>query len=570
VPTIGPLKDEDPAMSARLEITREGVDPRTVELGDVTILGREPGVEVTLPGEGISRHHTKISRTDDGYLLEDLWSRNGTFVNRRRVTRKLLHDGDRIDLCDYAAVFRAGPAEEESKPTVHPTMIFEDAPVARATVTLRPLSADGTLAAANERAELERVRARLRAMYEVTDAVGITLTLAEFLEKALDKLLEIFPQADVAILMFKDPATGTMAPRASRLREGLDPAKVTVSRTVMQETATTRQAIRSTVPAEDPRFHATLTIRRHSIAALMCAPLIRREDVNGLLYIDSRRAGVAFQEDDLALLTWVGKEISLALDRFRMRRELLRRQRVERDLHLAAEVQRSFLPDAPPELPGYQFALHHKPAAGVGGDFYDFLPLEAGRLGLVIGEVAGKGIAAAVLVARVTSHIRYLSLQCTSPAQLLNRLNALLVEKAPRGSFATMIYAVLDPASRQLTLASAAHVAPLRVPHGAPPDEIVLPRQFPLGALDDTEYEDLTIGLNQGDHLVLYTDGLIDASNAQGEWYGENRLHHVLTNTPGGPQAVVDALTRDVGSFATEAGEDDDMTVVVLRAAERK
>jgi len=544
-------------MTARLEITREGEARRELPLGEVSIIGREPDVEAVLPSEAVSRHHARVSRTDEGYLLEDLWSRNGTFVNRRRVRHRFLRDGDQIDICEYSLTFRLAP-ETELKRMPQPTMVFEEPSAAP--------TAEKAAAPAAEKAELERLRARLQAIYEVTEAVDITLTLNELLDKALDKLLDIFPQADVLILLLKDPTTEAMVPRASRLRSGLDPAKVAISATVLQETARKRQAIRSSIAAEDPRFHATMTIRRSSIASLMCVPLVRHEEVAGLLYVDSRQAGVAFREDDLALLSWLGKEINLALERARMQRELLRRQRIERDMHLAAEVQRSFLPDQPPTVPGYEFALHHASALGVGGDFYDFLPLEDGRLGLVIGEVAGKGVSAAVLVARVTSHIRYLSLRYPSPGELLDRVNALLIERAPRGSFATMLCAVLDPPARTLTLSSASHLPPLRVlPASGSVEALELPRQFPLGTLGDTRYEDVTLELGRGEHLVLYTDGIVDASDAEGEWYGQNRLERVIGAAPRQPKAMLDALVADVASFATASSDNDDSTVIVMR-----
>jgi serine phosphatase RsbU (regulator of sigma subunit) len=552
---------------ARVLISRGGTTSRVVELGEVTIVGRDATADVILATEGVSRHHARISRVEEGYLVEDLWSRNGTFVNRRRVRRQILKDGDRIDVCDYALTFRLGDEESRGAP---PPVVLEEGTAPEAPPVTMPVGADGSvLTALADSQELERLRARLHAIYDVMDAVDIRLTLSELLDKALDKLLEIFPQADVAFLMLKDRATETMAPRASRLRAGLDPAEVAIPTTVIKEMARKRQAVLSSAAGEDPRFHATLTIRRHRIESLMCVPLLYREEVTGLLYVDSRRAGVAFHEDDLALLSWVGKEINLALERARMQRELLHRQRLERDMHLAAELQRSFLPAGPPSVPGCEFALHHAPAAGVGGDFYDFLPLGDGKLGLVIGDVAGKGVSAALLMARLTSDIRYLSLQCPRPAELLGRLNAKLVASGPRGSFVTMVYGVLDAATRKMTVASAGHLPPLRVmPEAGMVEPFDLPRSFPLGALEQSAYEDVAIELDAGDHVVLYTDGVMDASNAEGEWYGENRLYRVIASAPREPRAMLDALLADVGSFAAEEGENDDLTVVVFRVGE--
>jgi len=554
---------------AKLVITREGADPEEVELGEVTIVGRDESADVVLPSEAVSRHHAKIACTEDGYLVEDLWSRNATFVNRRRVRRHLLKDGDIVDICEFRLVFHRGP--EDEGPRGHkPTMAFADTPEAGDRPVTLPVGADGSLAQPEADAdEVARLRSRLAMIYQVTDAIDITMSLDESLDKALGKLLDIFPQADVAVLMLRDRNTETMAPRASRLRSGLDPSQVTVSSTVMRKTAERGQALLSTVAADDPRLHQTMTIKRHSIASLMCVPLLYREEVTGLLYVDSRRPGVAFHEDDLALLTWVGKEISLAVERAEMRRELLRRQRVERDMHLAAEVQRSFLPDGPPSVAGYEFALHHVSALGVGGDFYDFLPLGEGRLALVLGDVSGRGISAALLMARLSSHTRFLALQCETPGELLGRLNAMLVERAPRGTFVTMLYGVLDLAARRLTVASAGHLPPLRVlPEPGRVEEVDLSRQFPLGALEGQEYEAVTLDLHPGDNLVLYTDGLIDASNAAGDWYGENRLQRVVASAPRQPQAMLDALLTDLGAFADEAGQSDDMTAIVFRVGD--
>ncbi|MFW6108223.1 MAG: PP2C family protein-serine/threonine phosphatase, partial [bacterium] len=218
---------------------------------------------------------------------------------------------------------------------------------------------------------------------------------------------------------------------------------------------------------------------------------------------------------------------------------------------------------------GYEFALHHVSALGVGGDFYDFLPLGDGRLALVVGDVSGKGISAALLMARLSSHTRFLAMQCESPAELLGRLNEMLVERAPRGTFVTMLYGVLELKERRLTVASAGHLPPLRVlPEPGRVEEVGLARQFPLGALEKQEYEDAVVDLRAGDHLLVHTDGLIDASNAEGEWYGENRLQRVVASAPREPQAMLDAVLTDLGAFADEAGHTDDITAIVFRVCE--
>ena len=206
-------------MPARLVVTRAGKPFADVDLGEVTIIGREPGVDLLLPSDGVSRHHARLTHTEDGWLLEDLWSRNGTFVNRRRVRRKPLADGDRIEICDFTLTFHCA---EEAPAGRQPeaTMILEEAPPPRATATSRPVESDGIVAAPAEREELERLRARLRAIYQLTDALDITLGLGDFLEKALAKLLDIFPQADRGFVMLKAEEGEDLVPKVAQERGG--------------------------------------------------------------------------------------------------------------------------------------------------------------------------------------------------------------------------------------------------------------------------------------------------------------------------------------------------------------
>ncbi len=242
------------------------------------------------------------------------------------------------------------------------------------------------------------------------------------------------------------------------------------------------------------------------------------------------------------------------------------RARLEQELHVAQLIQQHFLPRELPSLAEWQVATYYHAAGAVGGDFYDFIELPDGRLGLVVGDVTGKGVPAALVMATTQSMLRGEAPRHGVPGAALVEINERLVRDIPAGMFVTCLYAILDPATGQLQVANAGHNYPyLRTAGGV---REIRARGMPLGLLPGRPYDEVTVTLEPGDAIALYSDGLVEAHNAAGELFGFPRLEQAFAHASIQGTTAVDALVHEVEQFAgSTAEQDDDMTLVIVRRA---
>jgi len=303
-----------------------------------------------------------------------------------------------------------------------------------------------------------------------------------------------------------------------------------------------------------------------SIRSMMCAPLMAAGKALGAIHLDTMQAGRHFTRDDLALFTAIANQTAVALHSTRMHEELRKRQSVEQDLAMARHVQHSFLPADLPRLPGFDFAASYRAALEVGGDFYDFIALPDGRLGIAVGDVMGKGMPAALMMVRVMSDMRYLAIANPEPAFVLERLNAGLARSGSGNAFVTLVFMLLDPTTRRLTLANAGHYPPLLRCAGGEVKEVDdVESGLPLGAEPDMRYEQESVALGEGDCLVAFTDGVTEAESAAEELYGTERLRAALRAAGPTAACVVSHLLEDIRNFVGDTPQSDDLTLVSMK-----
>ncbi len=287
------------------------------------------------------------------------------------------------------------------------------------------------------------------------------------------------------------------------------------------------------------------------------------------LHVGERLVGVftashpdldAFPRQQLRLLQALCDHIAVAIDNaHRFQSERAAREAMSREAEEARAIQQALLPKASPYVPGFAISGLSIPARAVGGDWYDFIPFPAGRRGLVLADVSGKGTAAALLMSATRGMLRSLAEAACSPAEVLDKLNGLLVEDFPAGKFVTLLYAVLDPTTRSVTFASAGHLQPLLVDENGP-RFLDTERGLPLG-LSCGDYSESTVGLSPGSRLVFYSDGISEASNLEDEEYGLDRLaQHVSC-----PGASAISVLDDVRAFANGVALRDDASVVFVQ-----
>ena len=240
-----------------------------------------------------------------------------------------------------------------------------------------------------------------------------------------------------------------------------------------------------------------------------------------------------FNEDDLDVLAAVASQAAISIQNASMLESLLERERLNRDLKIAEQVQKRFLPQGVPTVAGYEFFAHYQPTYEVGGDYYDFVPLPGDRMAIAVGDVSGKGVAAALMMAKFSGDTRYCILTENAPAPTATRLNSLLCAAGIEDKFITLGLCVLDAATRKLTLTSAGHTPVIiRRADGRAEEVGQEVSGLPLGIMEDSVYQQTEVQLNPGDVVVIYSDGVTDARSPADELY-DSQSNHRLHQTSG-------------------------------------
>jgi len=300
----------------------------------------------------------------------------------------------------------------------------------------------------------------------------------------------------------------------------------------------------------------------------LALPLVSQGELIGMITLGERVGGEDYSADDLALLTTLASQVAPAVRVAQLAQEqqaqARARARLEHELDVARLIQQTLLPSSAPELPGWRLAAYYQPARAVGGDFYDFLSLPDGRLGLVIGDVTDKGTPAALLMATTRSILRAAALAGASPGDALERANDLLHHDIPPRMFVTCFYATLEPQTGLLRFANAGHTLPLWRHHGAV--SVLRASGMPLGLMPGMRYEEQSVNVHADDTILLCSDGLVEAHNPSRAMFGRDRLAALMAQ-PLDDQALIDGA---LGALATFVGADweqeDDVTLVTLRA----
>src|SRR5215204_1970832 len=303
-------------------------------------------------------------------------------------------------------------------------------------------------------------------------------------------------------------------------------------------------------------------------------PLVSQGELIGLLNLGPRLSQQEYSADDRKLLNDLATQTAPAVQVAQLVRQQQQqaqeRERIEQELRVARLIQQTLLPKAVPDLPGYQLAAYYQPAREVGGDFYDFLDLESGHLGLVVGDVTDKGVPAAIVMATTRTMLRASAQRLDSPGEVLKRVNDVIVPDIPPNMFITCLYAILDPETGLLRYANAGHDLPYRrrrTSNGGA--EELRATGMPLGLLPGMSYEEKEIILERGDSVLFYSDGLVEAHDPQRDMFGFPRLQGLVGAHRSEGPAMVNFLLSELARFTGEEWEqEDDITLVTLDRSE--
>ncbi len=592
----------------------------TFPLGRLRItIGRSARNDVCIPDPFASRVHAEVRREGDGYVLQDLGSANGTLYNGERLRAPVtLTPGGRVQI---------GETEiEYAEPTVSATFssIADEMPSAtpEATISLNSeqRSTSGLLEAIEEArtqksGELPRssrgdsgalsgqrtavtpgrVVAAAAAMpaparvmpvanarggdehgdlLALISKVSVTLlapaTLDEIMRQIVALVFEAVP-ADRCLIMLRDGAGGDeLKVRVAQLRDQQQSSgvgEIRVSRSIIEEVVAQGRSVLTSDAQHDPRFMSnTMTIQ--GIRSVLAVPLGVGAKIFGIIYADSPLGEAKFTQDHLTVLTTLASVAAIRVENARLVEEQLDRERLERELSLAREIQERFQPASSPQVPGYELQGISFPCYEIGGDYYDFIPRHDGRMVVALGDVSGKGTSAALLMSSLHAAIHAQVATHKSIVETIGAVNRYLAETIPSNRFITLFYAELDPLTGGLAFLNAGHNPPIII-HAAGTMEQLGAGGMPLGISPDAPYREGRTQLQPGDVLVAYSDGVTETQNQAGEEFGPLRLQEVIArNLNASAAGIRDKIEAALTKFAQGTPSVDDITLVIVKRQE--
>jgi sigma-B regulation protein RsbU (phosphoserine phosphatase) len=534
----------------------DGAKERFTLVKERVTIGRSRESDIFLPDQWLSRQHAEVRRRPDGYYVADLKSKNGTLLNGQPVVQggKRLRPGDVITLGEHTLTFtEGGTVEPEEEVEPEGTRVF----------SVRELSDINTKPAIDP-AELARQNRVLSVLSNATKALVEHRPLSELFETILDLLFEAVAAERGAIMLLEgDPAK--LEIKASRSRQG-EPV-THVSRAISRKVMENRVAL---IPSllEDAQFKSSDSILASGIRSAMCAPLWftatddGQDAVIGLVYLDSLQRSHSFSEEDLQILTALANVAAAKIENVRLLEESLEKRRLDQDMKIAAEIQRSLLPRAAPQVPGYGVVGLNQPCRTVGGDYYDYA-VEDGRLLVALGDVAGKGMGAALLMTILRASVRA---HWASPlAEAVGRINRTICENVPDNKYITFVLASIDPPTGRVDYVNAGHNPPLLVRRDGGVERLENGGMV-LGLFESVPYAQGCVEMAPGDTLLVFSDGITETFDEAGEEFGEKGLADVAVRGRGlGVAALESDILKELDRFSSGAKATDDRTMVLVK-----
>ncbi|HUE17575.1 MAG TPA: SpoIIE family protein phosphatase, partial [Planctomycetaceae bacterium] len=492
---------------------------------------------------------------------EDLGSGNGTFLNGKRIAaRTPLKADDRLKLGPILLRFETGAATRKRE--TEPDTMFHIEISGDETATIVE-SAETTGGFGGLEVQPE---AKLRAVIEITRSLAGTVDLQAIVPLILDTLFSIFPQADRGCILLKDAESGQMVPVAQKHRRSEADETVKLSRTILNKVLKERSGILSADATSDSRFEAAASISSLTIRSMMCVPLLQLDgEPMGVINLDTQNVLSRFTKDDLNLLLAVAGQAALSYESARLLTSHMEKLKQDSEIAIAKNVQQALLPKSLPTVAGYDFFASYDTALAVGGDYYDAILLDNGKICLSFGDVAGKGVPASLVMSRISSVVQSTLRYVDDPGEAVEAINNHMCASAVEGRFVTYILAIVDTHSHEMRLVIAGHMSPMiRKPDGTIEEFDEESVGIPIGVLEEYPFDVLSRTIQPGETVLFYTDGVSEAMNPAGDLYGDKRVREFLRKSRGKPAEIGKALLADVRSHANGRDQNDDITIMVF------
>jgi serine phosphatase RsbU (regulator of sigma subunit)/pSer/pThr/pTyr-binding forkhead associated (FHA) protein len=519
-------------------------------------IGRGQENDLNLNDPTVSRQHARIERRADGVYVSDRGSRSGTMVNGSVAEGEvLIQPGDRISLGSCELTFGALPST---------TLEMDDTPLpSTAQTTVLPVE-DVTSHLRTPVPEAPDDPALLSLILEADRELALHRPVEEMYQRLLDLATKVAPCENGALLTIQPDAWEVQAHRSSATSAG----SVRICQSLAKRAVRSKEALLVHDATADPRHVDSVSGATGHSRSVICAPLWNDQGTTGLLYVDDPRPR-AFKERHLNFLTHLAYIAAVKLENKRLFDEAVTARALQEELRKAAEIQHDFLPKAEPEIPGYRLHGTTRPCFAVGGDFYQYFDFGEGRYGVALGDVAGKGLSAALLMCSFQTILSLTVDGVTSPGDTVGQLNRNLCERVSTNRFITFFFGVLDTKQHVLHYVNAGQNYPLLLRPGRMSQKLH-PGGLPLGIDARAPYVEDTVPMEPDSVLFTYSDGITELRNPANEEFGLDRLQNLVSRLAlYEPRQVVTGIMDAGDEYGEDQAHEDDITLMVLQRASR-
>jgi sigma-B regulation protein RsbU (phosphoserine phosphatase) len=426
-------------------------------------------------------------------------------------------------------------------------------------------AADPSVSALQEEVRrLRRAVEELSILNDLARAIGASLNSEQIMHTIIHRSLRAVGAEQGVITLVDEEAGDSMKTLVRTAVSSAGHSKYHFNQALLGWMHINKKPLTINNPATDDRFRGVRW--DESIRSLLCVPMLSKSSLRGVLTVYNKKDGGPFTDEDQRLLAIIAAQSGQVVENARLNEMEQSLIRMKEELRLAATIQNDLLPRVPPSVPGFEIAGTSVPAQVVGGDYFDFIATEGPPLALCLGDVSGKGVPASLLMANLQATLRGQTRSGVSARECVGRSNGFLHRSTSPDKFVTLFYGILDPDTRTLSYSNAGHEAPflsrangefLRLERGG----------LILSIIEDFAYEEETVALHNGDVLVVYSDGVSEAMNPDGEQFGEAKIQEVIAANRTRPAVgIIDALIKAVRAHAATAPQADDMTLIVVRA----
>lgn len=511
-------------------------------------IGRTPDNDIIFTHQCVSRNHSTITKEGERYFIQDKGSKHGTFVNKVRVKKQELKNGDVIHLGLVRETEMRFLDSDETEPT--------------------PMVQWQPITLPKDKSDIDSKDFQL--LLEISKAINSTLILEDVLNLVMDAVIQVTQSQNGFLMLINDKGELEFKVARNMQKESLQDDELKVSQSIVKKVAESGEALVSGNVLQDDRFKSKQSILELKLKTVMCVPLkINSQDgtrVIGVIYVHNKMITPNLSKKTLDLLEYMASHSAVAIENAKLHAETKIKERMQKELEIAYQIQTSLLPHESPKIQGLDIFARSIPASEVGGDFYNFIPLSNFRLGVAIGDVIGKSIPAALYMSATNSVLETLLAVKPDlvPRDVIGTTNDMICRKTKGSHFVTLSYGIIDLKKMFFTYSNAGHNYPILLRDGACTE---LQCNGPaLGMFQEDQFESFEITLKSGDFLILYTDGIVEALNKDKKQFGFQQLYSIIVEqNESSAQTLGNAILAAVKSHAQEMKQYDDITLICIR-----